>query len=211
MIASLTGQVARVTAEYAVFDVAGVGYQAKATPATLASLRLGEQAHVKTSLVVREDSMSLFAFADDDERDIFEVVQGVSGIGPRIALAILAVLTPDGLRRAVHSEDAKAISRVPGIGPKTAARVLLELSGRLAPPVPDTAGTGQGDGQVSDQQISNDARSHVVNALLSLGYQAKVADAAVEAYLDRSQLGPLSAQDVPEILRGVLRSMAMRR
>ena len=211
MIASLTGHVDRVTAEFAVFDVGGVGYQAKATPATLASLRTGEQAHVKTSMVVREDSMTLFAFVDDDERDIFEVVQGVSGIGPRIALAILAVLTPEGLRRAVHSEDAKAISRVPGIGPKTAARILLELSGRLAPPAAENKGTGHVDAQASSRQVSDDARSQVVNALLSLGYQAKVADAAVQSYLDSNELVHLEAQHVPEILRGVLRSMAMRR
>lgn len=126
MIASIQGTVLAVRLDSAVVAVRGVGLLVQATPTTLAGLRVGSAATLSTTLVVREDSLTLYGFADDDERDVFEVVQTVSGVGPRLALAMLAVHTPDGLRRAVADEDLAALQRVPGIGRKGAQRIVLE-------------------------------------------------------------------------------------
>ena len=104
------------------------------SPGTLAGLRPGERARLATSLVVREDALTLYGFATDDERNTFELLQAASGVGPRLALAMLAVLSPDGLRRAVAAEDLTALTRVPGIGRKGAQRIVLELAGRLGSP-----------------------------------------------------------------------------
>ncbi|MFD0803467.1 Holliday junction branch migration protein RuvA, partial [Streptomonospora algeriensis] len=136
MIAFLSGRVAARTGGTAVVEVGGVGMTVHCTPATLAGLRVGEQATVATSLVVREESLTLYGFADDDEREVFERLQQASGVGPRLALGILAVHTPDALRAAVASEDTAALTRVPGIGPKGAQRIALELRDKLGPPPP---------------------------------------------------------------------------
>ena len=127
MIASVRGRVLAVRLDCAVIEVGGVGLLVLATPATLAGLRIGDEAELATSLVVREDSLTLFGFADADERDVFETVQTVSGIGPRLALAMLAVHAPDGLRAAVAAQDLTALIKVPGIGRKGAQRIVLEL------------------------------------------------------------------------------------
>ena len=115
-------------------EVGGVGLLVQATPGTLAALRTGERARVATSLVVREDALTLYGFASDDERDVFELVQTASGVGPRLALAMLASFSPDGLRQAIAAEDVAALTRVPGIGRKGAQRIVLELAGRLGSP-----------------------------------------------------------------------------
>ena len=133
MIAHLAGPVSAIAPEGAVIEVGGVGLLVQCTPGTLATLRPGERARVATSLVVREDALTLFGFAADDERDVFELLQTASGVGPRLALAMLAVFTPDALRRAVAAEDVTALTRVPGIGRKGAQRIVLELAGRLGP------------------------------------------------------------------------------
>ena len=115
MIASVRGNVQSVSLDSAVIEVGGLGFLVQATPATLAALRVGQPAALDTSMVVREDSLTLYGFADADEREVFEIVQSVSGVGPRIAMAMLAVHTPEGLRRAVAGEDLAALMRVPGI------------------------------------------------------------------------------------------------
>ena len=134
MIAHLDGLVCAIAPEGAVIEVGGVGLLVQATPGTLAGLRTGERARVATSLVVREDALTLYGFASDDERDVFELVQTCSGVGPRLALAMLASFSPDGLRQAIASEDVAALTRVPGIGRKGAQRIVLELAGRPARP-----------------------------------------------------------------------------
>ncbi len=131
MIASVRGRVLSIRLDAAVVEVGGVGLLVQATPATLAGLRVGGEAELATTLVVREDALTLFGFADADERAVFEIVQTVSGIGPRLALAMLAVHTPDGLRAAVAGQDLAALTRVPGIGRKGAQRIVLELADRL--------------------------------------------------------------------------------
>ncbi len=112
----------------------GVGLQVQCAPGTIAGLRTGERARVATSLVVREDSLTLYGFATDDERNTFELLQTASGVGPRLALAMLGVLSPEALRRAVAAEDLTTLTSVPGIGRKGAQRIVLELAGRLGAP-----------------------------------------------------------------------------
>ena len=133
MIAHVDGTVSGVAPDGAVIDVGGVGLLVQCTPGTLARLRTGERARVATSLVVREDALTLYGFASEDERNTFELLQTASGVGPRLALAMLAVFTPDALRRAVATEDLAALTTVPGIGRKGAQRIVLELAGRLGP------------------------------------------------------------------------------
>ena len=134
MIAFVRGDVAAVTLTSAVLEVGGVGLELMCTPGTLATLRTGQSATLPTSMVVREDSLTLFGFLDDDEKSTFELVQTASGVGPKLAQAMLAVLTPDDLRMAVAGDDVKTLTRVPGIGQKGAQRIILELKDRIGTP-----------------------------------------------------------------------------
>ena len=178
MIAHLTGTVAAVAPDGAVIEVGGVGLQVQCAPGTLAGLRLGDQARVATSLVVREDSLTLYGFASDDERNTFELLQTASGIGPRLALAMLAVLTPDALRRAVAAEDLVMLTSVPGIGRKGAQRIVLELAGRLGAPGDGHPVLGAGAMQTA---IVAPWREQVKAGLVSLGWQARDAEQAISA------------------------------
>ncbi|NAZ83904.1 Holliday junction branch migration protein RuvA [Kineococcus sp. R8] len=201
MIASVRGTVVSVRLDSAVVEVGGVGMLVQATPATLASLRVGEEAALATSLVVREDSLTLFGFADADEREVFEVVQTVSGVGPRLALAMLAVHRPDGLRAAVAGEDQTALMRVPGIGRKGAQRLILELGDRLGAP------SGPLAAEVAPPPDPADVRrQQVVDALVGLGYPVKQAGDAVDAVLAD---GAADA-DVAGALRAALRALSGR-
>ena len=134
MIAFVSGEVAALTLSSAVLQVGGVGLELHCTPNTLATLRVGERATLPTSMVVREESLTLFGFVDDDEKSVFELLQTASGVGPKLAQAMLAVHSPDELRRAVTSEDVKALTTVPGIGQKGAQRIILELKDRIGVP-----------------------------------------------------------------------------
>ncbi|WP_369373544.1 Holliday junction branch migration protein RuvA [Promicromonospora sp. Populi] len=208
MIASLTGTVAYVSLDRAVVDVGGVGYLVHATPATLAGLRVGETASVATSMVVREDSMTLYGFGDPDERDVFEAVQTVSGVGPRLALAMLAVHTPDALRRAVAGDDLAALTRVPGIGKKGAQRIVLELGDRLGLPTGAPlaeAPTGSTAG------VAPDHSERVVEALVGLGWPAKQADDAVAKVLAEAGTDAVAADEVSSTLRATLRVLGGHR
>lgn len=201
MIASVHGTVQAVRLDAAVVEVGGVGMLVQATPATLAGLRVGQTATLHTSLVVREESLTLFGFADDDEREVFEVLQSVSGVGPRLALAMLAVHTPDGLRRAVAGEDLAALKRVPGIGQKGAQRIVLELADRLGAPAPvGVPGSGGGTAAPADR------RDQVVEALVGLGWNQKAAQDAVATVLDGSE-EPVGEAEVAGVLRAALREL----
>ncbi|MDM8083955.1 Holliday junction branch migration protein RuvA [Cellulomonas cellasea] len=197
MIASVRGTVQAVRLDAAVVEVGGVGMLVQATPTTLASLRVGAEALLWTSLVVREDSLTLFGFADADEREVFEILQTVSGVGPRLALAMLAVHSPDGLRRAVAGEDLAALKRVPGIGQKGAQRLVLELGGRLGAPATVVEG---GFTPVA----ATDRREQVVEALIGLGWNARAADDAVAQVLEQGDVAP---GDVAAVLRAALRTL----
>jgi Holliday junction DNA helicase RuvA len=198
VIASVRGRVLAVRLDSAVVEVGGVGMLVQATPATLAGLRLGEEATLATSLVVREDSLTLFGFADDDERDVFETVQTVSGIGPRLALAMLAVHTPDGLRIAVTAQDLNALMKVPGIGRKGAQRIVLELTDRLGAPL----GGGVPAAGAPPAASAAAWRDQVLEALVGLGWSAKQAGDAVDAVADDGAAG-----DVAGVLRSALRHL----
>lgn len=201
MIASLSGTVQALRLDSAVLQVAGIGYLVHATPATLSTLRVGSEATLATSLVVREDSLTLYGFTDDDERSIFEGVQSVSGVGPRMALAILAVHTPDGVRRALVGGDVKALTRVPGIGPKGAQRLILELGDKLGKPSSLIAPDGTTPAALPDADLS----WQVVEALVGLGWTAKVAEDAVAKVVADSGLEIVELAQVPVILRATLK------
>jgi holliday junction DNA helicase RuvA len=204
MIAHLNGTVSGVAPDGAVIDVGGVGLLVQCTPGTLAGLRTGERAQVATSLVVREDSLTLYGFASDDERNTFELLQTASGVGPRLALAMLAVFTPDALRRAVATEDLTALTTVPGIGRKGAQRIVLELAGRLGPA--GEAGSVTPAGGAAAGTAAPPWREQVRAGLVSLGWQAREADhaiAAVEPELAGAPDG--RAVDVSVALRAALR------
>jgi Holliday junction DNA helicase RuvA len=193
-----------VAPEGAVIDVGGVGLLVQCTPGTLAGLRPGEQAHVATSLVVRDDSLTLYGFATDDERNTFELVQTASGVGPRLAQAMLAVLSPDALRRAVATEDLAVLTSVPGIGRKGAQRIVLELAGRLGSPAEASMAAAVGAGVAG---AAPQWRDQVRAGLVSLGWQAREADqaiAAVEPGLADAD-GSLAEVNVSEALRAALR------
>jgi len=207
VIASVRGTVRSVRLDSAVVEVGGVGMLVQAAPATLAALRVGEEATLATSLVVREDSLTLFGFADADEREVFEVVQTVSGVGPRLALAMLAVHRPDGLRAAVAGEDQTALMRVPGIGRKGAQRLILELGDRLGPPSGPALAPA-----VAAPAAADVRRQQVVDALVGLGYPVKQAGDAVDVVLADAEAadGPAGEPDVAGALRAALRHLSGR-
>jgi Holliday junction DNA helicase RuvA len=148
---------------------------------------------------VREDALTLFGFADTDEREVFEIVQTVSGVGPRLALAMLAVHTPDGLRRAVLDEDVKALQRVPGIGLKGAQRIILELKDRIGVPAAVPSATPA-------RPVPGDRRDMVVEALVGLGWTARAAGDAVSTVLEGAE-GPVGEDEVAGVLRAALRTL----
>jgi Holliday junction DNA helicase RuvA len=197
VIASVRGRVLAVRLDAAVLEVGGVGLLVQATPATLAGLHLGQEAELPTSLVVREESLTLFGFADTDERDVFETLQTVSGIGPRLALAMLAVHTPEGLRTAVAAQDVTALTRVPGIGRKGAQRIVLELTDRLAPP------SGATVGGVPAAVSVEAGHEQVVEALVGLGWPQRAAADAVGTVAADHEPGT----EVAVLLRAALRTL----
>jgi Holliday junction DNA helicase RuvA len=206
MIAHLNGTVAGVGLDGAVIEVGGVGLRVQCTPDTLAKLKPGEPAKVATFLVVREDSLTLFGFATDDERNVFELLQTASGVGPRLALAMLAVHSPDALRRAVTAEDVKTLTMVPGIGNKGAQRIILELKDRLGAPSDPEAGIGA----LSARRAAPSWRDQVTTGLVNLGWSARDAEAAVAAVeADTAEAGTDGqAPDVTTALRAALRKLS---
>lgn len=201
MIAFLSGRVAARGSGSAVIEVGGVGMTVQCTPATLAVLRVGEQATVATSLVVREDSLTLFGFGDDDERDVFERLQGASGVGPRLALAMLSVHTPDALRRAVDTEDTAELIRVPGIGKKGAQRIVLELKGKLGAPADEGAAL---DAARPHRAGAAPWRPQVVSGLVNLGWSMRDAESAADAVAADGA----EETDVAVLLRSALRKLS---
>lgn len=197
MIASVSGQVRVLRLDAAVVEVGGVGLLVHASPRTLAGLRVGQVAQLATTMVVREDSLTLFGFVDDDERGTFETLQTVSGIGPRLALAMLAVHEPETLRRAVATDDLMTLRKVPGVGLKGAQRMVLELKGKLGAP------GASASGEPSTQPADDGWQGQVRDALVGLGWAAKVADEAVEKVAP----APGEPVDVPAVLRAALQRL----
>ncbi|NNG40814.1 Holliday junction branch migration protein RuvA [Flexivirga sp. ID2601S] len=172
MIANLRGPVLHVGLDQVVVDVGGVGYLVHTTPATAAALRTGQEADLSTSLVVREDALTLYGFGGTDERDLFELVQTVSGVGPRIALAMLAVAAPDEIRSAIAEGDIPRLVKTPGVGKKGAERIVLELKDKVGPVVASSA-------PEAPAAPASTQHGQVSEALVGLGWSAKQADDAV--------------------------------
>jgi Holliday junction DNA helicase RuvA len=198
LISFLRGTVAHVGLSSAVIDLNGAGMSVNATPQTLSTLRVGEEGKLFTSLIVREDSLTLFGFGSDDEREVFDVLLSVSGVGPRLALAVLAVHEPEAIRVAAHSGDGKSFTKVPGIGPKVAGRIVLELAGKLVP-----HGTGAAVAPAAGS-VESVWKPQVVAAMTSLGWSEKDAVASIDkSLLDSPELA--ARGNVAEILRATLR------
>ena len=190
MIRHIRGTVHAVDTGAMVIDVGGVGFLIACTPATAATVRVGESVEVLTALVVREDGWSLFGFLDPDERDVFDMVQTVSGIGPRIALTLLATLTPNELRRAVGTDDVATLTKVPGIGKKGAQRMVVELKDRVG--IVGTSAESPGVDLAG-------WRGSVKAGLVSLGWSSAMADDAVAALAE-----PSGEPDVAALLKAAL-------
>jgi Holliday junction DNA helicase RuvA len=201
MIASVSGTVAGVGPDTAIVEIGGIGLALSCTPSTLAGLRVGERASLSTALVVRETELTLYGFVDAEEREVFEALQTAAGVGPRLAQAVLAVHRPDDVRRAVATEDLNALCKVPGIGKKGAARIVLDLKDRLGAP----SGAG-----VSGTVISlpaarvPDWEDQLRGALSGLGYTGREIDNAVTAVTEQAADGERS---VPALLRSALTAL----
>ncbi|MGW7042732.1 Holliday junction branch migration protein RuvA [Streptomyces avermitilis] len=199
MIAFVSGPVAALAPDSAVVEVGGIGIAVQCSPNTLSGLRMGREAKLATSLVVREDSLTLYGFVDDDERQVFELLQTASGVGPRLAQAMLAVHNPDALRRAVSTGDEKALIAVPGIGKKGAQKLLLELKDRLGEPL----GTG---GPAIGRAVTTGWREQLHAALIGLGYATREADEAVAAVAPQAEDAEGTPQ-VGQLLKAALQTL----
>ena len=202
MIAFVRGRVESLGLTSAVVEVGGIGLEVQCTPDTLAGLRTGREAVLPTSMVVREDSLTLFGFADDDEKQLFELLQTASGVGPKLAQAMLACHRPETLRRAVAEDDVRTLTLVPGIGQKGAQRIILELKDRIGAP---------GSGAAAARPAAVAAwQGQVQSGLVGLGWSARDADKAVAAVTPEAESMTASGDepDVPALLRAALRSLS---
>jgi holliday junction DNA helicase RuvA len=190
MIASVNGRVAAVSPDGAVVEVGGIGLAVQCTPGTIARLQVGENARLSTSLIVREDSLTLYGFADDDERQLFELLQTANGVGPRLAQAVLAIHPPREVRRAVSMADVKALMQVPGIGKKGAERLILELRDRLGSTSTDTSLDAPAAAGLPSVTPVAPWRDQLTSALVGLGWSAKEADGAL------AQLAPVADEQI---------------
>ncbi|WP_328316471.1 Holliday junction branch migration protein RuvA [Streptomyces sp. NBC_00388] len=202
MIAFVSGPVAALAPTTAVIEVGGIGMSVQCTPDTLSALRIGQEARLATSLVVREDSLTLYGFADDDERQTFELLQTASGVGPRLAQAMLAVHSPDALRLAVSTGDEKSLTAVPGIGKKGAQKLLLELKDRLGAPL------GTGGARLAAQRTASGPApwsEQLHSALVGLGYAPRDAEEAVAAVAPQAEAA--AQPDVGALLKAALQTL----
>ena len=194
MIAQLRGTVVAVGATWVVVEAGGFGMRALCTPATAGAQRLGRETTLYTSLVVREDSLTLYGFAGADERDSFELVQTASGIGPKIALAVVSTLGPDDLRAAVAGGNVTALTRVPGIGAKGAQRLILELKDKV------------GQLAIAGQQgtLAGGWRDQVKAGLEGLGWSSRDADSACDRVAGLAE----TETSVAVLMRAALQTLA---
>jgi Holliday junction DNA helicase RuvA len=194
VIASVNGRVAAVGPDGAVVEVGGIGLSVQCTPGTIARLQVGESARLSTSLVVREDSLTLYGFADDDERALFELLQTANGVGPKLAQTMLAVYPPRELRRAIATSDLATLTKVPGIGRKGAERIVVELRDRI----------GAIDGSDAAVDLGGLTpvapwRDQLAHALAGLGFSGKEATEAVDVAAAEVAAG--QSPDVSALLR----------
>ncbi|GAC1379948.1 MAG: Holliday junction branch migration protein RuvA [Marmoricola sp.] len=196
MIASVRGEVREIGLNSTVIEVGGVGLEVRCTPETLSTLRKGQEVALPTSLVVREDSLTLFGFTDSDEKDLFELLQTASGVGAKTALTMLACLSPNVLRTSIATEDVKMLTRVPGIGQKGAQRIILELKDRIGPT----------PAAIQPTTSVNDWEQQVYTGLVGLGWSGREADSAVAAVRAEAT----EPVDIGAMLRAALRTLGKR-
>ncbi|HET9126548.1 MAG TPA: Holliday junction branch migration protein RuvA [Propionibacteriaceae bacterium] len=201
MISHVTGVVTAAGATYVVVDVGGFGVRALCTPGTAASVRLNQPTTLHTSLVVREDSLTLYGFADADERDCFELAQSASGVGPKLAQALVSVLSPDDFRTAVLQENLVALCRVPGIGRKGAQKLVIELKDKVT-----ALGVSTGVGHASPAGAAG-WREQVSEGLQGLGWSAREAEQACDTV---APMADDPATTVATLMRAALASLARR-
>ncbi|MBH0120587.1 Holliday junction branch migration protein RuvA [Rhodococcus sp. HM1] len=175
MIGSVRGEVLDIALDHVVIEAGGIGYRINATPATLGTLRRGDETRLVTAMIVREDSMTLYGFANTEARELFGLLQTVSGVGPRLAMATLAVLEPDALRAALAEGNTTALTRVPGIGKRGAERMIVELRDKVA--------AFAGAGETTTAASASPIRDQIVEALVGLGFTAKQAEPATDTVL----------------------------
>lgn len=191
MIAQISGSVLDVRLNLLTVDVSGIGYQVHVAPDLASRTKVGEKLVLFTSLVVREDSWTLFGFESFEAKALFEELQSVTGIGPKVASTLLSVYSPNELRAVIANQDHAALEKVPGIGKKVASRILLELKDKFSV------------AYKSKSSLSGPWRSQVVGALTGLGYSNKDAEAALDSALENYGKTP-SESDLPEILKTAL-------
>ncbi len=198
MIATLTGEIKSISVDRAIIEVGGVGLSVNLTQSAAAHLNLGTNVTFHTSLVVREDSLTLYGFLTAESKQLFEQVQTVSGIGPKVALAILGSLSTDELAAAIATENIAAIERVPGIGRKGAQRLILELKGKLSD-------LSEGTRRTNHQHAW---REQLTNALISLGFAPKDSDRAITSIVNELQSDGIdpAALEMSELLKRALQS-----
>ncbi|MGN5994250.1 Holliday junction branch migration protein RuvA [Corynebacterium striatum] len=202
MIASLRGTVLSISLDHAVIECAGVGYKFLATPVTLGTLRRGDEATVLTSMVVKEDSMTLYGFSNDEDRDMFHVLQTVSGLGPKLALAALSVMGPSQLAQAISSGDAKTLQTIPGVGKRMAERLALELRDKVSAFAPQAQSGQEASAAVAHGPVVD----QVVEALVGLGFTDKAARPVVEGIVAEE-----SAAETAVVLRGALAQLGRKK
>jgi holliday junction DNA helicase RuvA len=207
MIASVRGEVTAIALDHAVVEVGGVGLAVHATPATLATLRRGETAALATALVVREDSLTLYGFADAAARELFVLLQTVSGVGPRLALATLAVLEPDKLRAAIAESNTALLTQVPGIGRKGAERLVIELRDKVGAVAKPAAATQAGPAAAGGDRVGE----QVTEALVGLGFTARQAEQAVQSVLAETGGNGAGGRDTAAVLRSALSRLGRNR
>jgi Holliday junction DNA helicase RuvA len=203
MIASVHGRVAALGPDSAVVEVGGVGLAVSCSPGTLARLRVGDSARLSTSLVVREDSLTLYGFADDDERSLFELLQTANGVGPKLAQTILGVYPPREVRRAIASSDYPALVKVPGIGRKGAEKIVVELRDRIG----SLDGSDGAPSELAGVTAIAPWKDQVLHALAGLGFPGKDAAEAIETVASESPDNP----EVAVILRRAIQLLGRTR
>lgn len=198
MISFLRGRLASVRGDVVIIDMGAVGVQAHVTASVLSSFVVGSIVDLPATLVVREESLTLYGFATDDEREVFELLQTVSGVGPKVALSIISTLGTDALRVAIAREDLAALTKVSGVGKKGAERLIIELRDKI----------GIVSASATAAPITDGWQSQVRSALLGLGWAPRDADAAIsKVEVDSAHAGDISSGDVAALLRAALRGL----
>lgn len=200
MIGYLKGIVTHIFREYCFIDVHGVGYRVFVPASTMEKLTIGKETTVFTYMNVREDAILLYGFATQDEYDLFMLLISVNGVGPKVALGVLSAVNPDGFRLAVHQKNIKVLTKMPGIGKKTAERIVLELQDKIGP---------VDDGAVADIAVpltaaSKGMMSEAVDALVGLGYSEQEILPVVE---EKAGI----CQTVEQLIKEVLKALGSRR